>query len=227
METGLHALVIGATGAVGREIVDLLVTNSNWSKITIVVRRKIPRWEQNISKINFIEADSLDFLANEKNELEKIFTDGQIHTLFCCLGSRVGRGKEEFVKVDYTYVINSAFLCQKLSIPHFSLVSSKGANVNSCFFYFRTKGNADRDVVNYIIDYVSIFRPGALFDRDNDKRCMESILKCLRCCIPGISCKALAEVMIDNAEDYHKNGKKKDSQILENSEIVALSKRLK
>ena len=40
----LNAIVIGATGAVGRELVDYLLSNDNYSKISIFVRRIIDRW---------------------------------------------------------------------------------------------------------------------------------------------------------------------------------------
>jgi oxidoreductase len=229
METGLHAIIIGPTGAVGREIVDILLQSNTWSKLTLVVRRKIDRWTnispQLSSKLLFIESDNLDFLAGEKSNQETIFNNGPYDSLFCCLGSRVGKGKEEFIKVDYTYVMNSAFLCQKLDIKHFSLISSGGANSKSCFLYLRTKGQADEDVVKYIIDYVSIFRPGVLYDRDNDKRCIESLLKCC-CCIPGISCKNLSKVVVHDAEEYHRNGKKRDNHIYEHSEIIKILKGL-
>ena len=44
-----HALVIGGTGATGKEIVNLLIKNSNFSKITLFVRKEI---QINNSKIN-------------------------------------------------------------------------------------------------------------------------------------------------------------------------------
>ena len=37
----LHALVLGATGATGQEIVKLLLEDSNFSKVSVFVRRKI------------------------------------------------------------------------------------------------------------------------------------------------------------------------------------------
>ena len=40
----LNAIVIGATGAVGRELVDYLLSNVNYNKISIFVRRIIDRW---------------------------------------------------------------------------------------------------------------------------------------------------------------------------------------
>ena len=66
----LKAIVIGATGAVGRELVDYLLNNPNYSKITIFVRRMITRWvdlpEDKKQKLNIIEVDSLDCIKTQK-----------------------------------------------------------------------------------------------------------------------------------------------------------------
>ena len=37
----INAIIIGATGAVGRELVDYLLMNENYGKVTIFVRRVI------------------------------------------------------------------------------------------------------------------------------------------------------------------------------------------
>lgn len=117
------AIVIGATGACGRELVDQLLVSPEYDKITIYVRRKINRWE-NLSddkakKLDIKIVDSLDILGEGKEEWEKRVQGEIYNVVFCCLGSRVGRGDEEFKKVDYTYVCQSSELCEKLNIPHF------------------------------------------------------------------------------------------------------------
>jgi hypothetical protein len=59
------------------------------------------------------------------------------------LGSRVGRGKEEFVKVDLTYPTEFAKMAKKMSVPVYGLLSSSGAKASSMFFYMKTKGQAE------------------------------------------------------------------------------------
>ena len=41
----INDIIIGVTGAVGRELVDYLLMNENYGKITLFVRRIIDRWE--------------------------------------------------------------------------------------------------------------------------------------------------------------------------------------
>jgi len=176
----LRAIIIGATGAVGRELVDILLKSNYYSNITVLARRKIDRWNalstEESLKFKFINVENLDILSKNKEELEKIFNNEiNYDTVFCCLGSRVKKG-DEFVRVDYDYVVYSSELAEKLSIPHFSLISSVGANSKSWLLYLRTKGKADEECLKKNIPYISIFRPGLIKNRDNDSRCGEKFL---------------------------------------------------
>ena len=51
----LHALVLGATGATGKEIVKLLLKDSNFSKVSVFVRKNmhINHEKISINKIDF------------------------------------------------------------------------------------------------------------------------------------------------------------------------------
>jgi len=95
-----NAIIIGATGAVGRELIDILLESNKYSNIAIFVRRIIDRWvnlpedKKNILKI--IKCDNLDFLSLSKEEIIKKYSElnTQYDVLFNTLGSRVGRGDE-------------------------------------------------------------------------------------------------------------------------------------
>jgi hypothetical protein len=224
----LNAIVIGATGAVGRELVDYLISNINYNKISIFVRRIIDRWvdlpEGKKEKLNIIEVENLDCLSNE-NEIKSLLNDNlQYHVLFNTLGSRVGRGNEEFRKVDFTYVVNSCILCEKLNINHFSNCSAGNADRNSCFLYSRVKGEAEDECLSKNVNYISILRPGIIADRDNDSRCMEKIAACL-CCCWRITSKEIALGMMVDDLDYQIGAKEQKGVRISNSEIKALAQK--
>lgn len=227
-KVSLKALIIGATGATGRELTDLLVNSDNYSEIYVIARRTINRWDNyNITqkeKLHIIKHDDLGILGKEKDEiistLNKDFSD--INTVFCCLGSRVGRGESEFIKVDYDFVLYSASLCEKFSIPHYTVVSSKGADPKSWFLYMRTKGKADEAVLKMNIPYISVFRPGAILDRDNDDRFGEKCLKLIPF-IPKITSLNLARALMVDDLDYHLKRKDlKGARIITHSETLEL-----
>jgi oxidoreductase len=200
--TNLSALIIGGSGAVGREIIDILINSPNYAHITIPTRRRIEKWnlykEKELEKIKFIDIDSLDDILNIKefaNIKTKFFPNTKFDTIFCCLGSRVKLGEEAFRKVDFEYVVNAAKLAAFLNVHHYSIVSSKGANANSCFLYLRVKGQADEELMKEDINCISVHRPGIIKDRDNDSRIGEKIVKYVPF-LDKIFSKSLAEAIV-------------------------------
>lgn len=230
MESNLNlkAIVIGATGAVGRELVDYLLNNENYSKITIIVRRMITRWvdlpEDKKNKLNIIEVDSLDCISNIEQITSLLKEDTQYDVLFNTLGSRVGQGKDVFYKVDYTYVVDSCTLCEKFNITHFSNCSAGNADRNSCFYYSQVKGQAEDSCLEKNVNYISIMRPGIITDRDNDPRCIECLVGCL-CCCWRISSKEIALAMMIDDLDYQKGNKDAKKVRIDNSTMKTLAQR--
>ena len=223
-----NAIVIGATGAVGRELVDYLLSSPYYNKISIFVRRIIDRWvdlpEGKKEKLHIIEVDNLDCLSNEKEIMTLLNDNLQYDVLFNTLGSRVGRGNEEFYKVDFTYVVNSCILCEKLNISHFSNCSAGNADKNSCFYYSKIKGQAEDECLCQRVNYISIFRPGVILDRDNDSRCGEKLIGCF-CCCWRISSKEIAMGMMVDDINYQLGTKEQKSIRISNSEIKTLAQK--
>jgi oxidoreductase len=232
LDKKIKAIIIGATGATGRELTDLLLKSDYYSKVTVLVRRKIDRWsklsEKEMEKLNIILTDDLGVLNKDNEEISALFNNDMTYdTVFCCLGSRVGKG-DEFRRVDFDFVVYSAILCEKFSIPHFSLVSSKGADPKSWFKYFKIKGMADEECLKRDVRYISVFRPGAILDRDNDDRFGEKCLKFIPF-IDKIKSSDLARsLMIDDINYHIKNKIKinekenKFAHVITHSDIEAL-----
>ncbi|KAM3143763.1 hypothetical protein pb186bvf_004039 [Paramecium bursaria] len=133
-QTGLRALVLGASGAVGRDLVQELINSPQWIEITIFVRRTLPEWEQNDQKINtklkIIKLDNLDELENIE-----LWSFQNINSIFCVIGSHPILGEALYIKVDHDYPLFMAKIAKKNNIPHYSLLTGQGSNKNSYFFY--------------------------------------------------------------------------------------------
>ncbi len=149
----LHALVLGASGATGRELVKLLLDDSNFSQVSIFVRTdpKISDKKLTIHKIDFAKLE-------EYKDLIK----GDI--LFSALGTtkKEAGGKKEQYLVDYTYQYEFAKMASDNGVTNYSLVSSTGANVNSSFFYPRIKGALEEAVKKLNFKKIDIFQPPML-----------------------------------------------------------------
>tara|TARA_Y100001970_G_C13927092_1_gene696325 strand:- start:164 stop:811 length:648 start_codon:yes stop_codon:yes gene_type:complete len=149
----LHALVLGATGATGRELVKLLLEDSNFMQVSIFVRSKIDIDHEKliIHKIDFTR-------LNEYNNLIK----GDI--LFSALGTtkKEAGGKKEQFLVDYTYQYEFAKMASENGVNHYSLISSIGADKNSFFFYPKIKGALESSIKSLEFNKIHIFQPPSL-----------------------------------------------------------------
>ena len=149
----LHALVIGATGATGRELVQLLLKDDDFSQVSIFVRTA-PNIKHKKLKINII-----DFKELEKH---KVIIKGDI--LFSALGTtkKDAGGKDQQYEIDYTYQYEFAKIAAENGVANYSLVSSVGANAKSSFFYPKIKGALEEAVKKLDFKKIDIFQPPML-----------------------------------------------------------------
>ena len=231
-------IVFGANGAVGRELIDYLIKLNKYSKITIIVRKKIDKWDNLSNKeksiLNIIELESLDFLINNLQKIENLIPDiKSYNSIFSTLGSRVKRGKEEFNKVEKIYTIQILKLCEEYFIQHFSYISSSKANKKSPFMLWKIKGETEDELEKInSIPLISIFRPGLLKERDNDKRLGESLVDFVPF-FSKIKVKDVAKAMVINDIKFLENYILFDKTIeiknkiekIENSNMIILSKK--
>jgi hypothetical protein len=201
VQTLLKMVVIGASGASGREVVRNAAIDPAVGTIKIITRRILPEWESDpvISrKITIIKLDHYDNLISLKSEI----SDSNFDVFFCCLGTTQKTGKENFKKVDYTYCLRSAELAKESNIPHFSVVSSAGTDATSSFFYLKTKGEMERDIKKIGFGYCTVAKPGFLRNRENDSRLGEKFWWCFVCCAANIEIKTLGAALVIDAIRY-------------------------
>jgi len=97
--------------------------------------------------------------------------------VFCCLGTTIktAGSQEAFLKVDYTYVIESARIAKSQGTPAFSVVSAMGANSKSGIFYNRVKGDMEEALQKIGFSSLLIFRPSLLIGERKEVRTGEVI----------------------------------------------------
>jgi uncharacterized protein YbjT (DUF2867 family) len=166
------AIVIGATGLIGKHITKLLLDNPAYSKVKVFVRRSLnisnPKLEEHI--VNFDELDKWK---------TKIIGD----ELFSAMGTTIRKAKSTSIqyKVDVTYQYEVAKAASENGVKSYFLVSSSGANAKSKLFYMRIKGELDEKVKQLSFNKIRIFRPSLLLGERPEKRfgekAAENILK--------------------------------------------------
>jgi len=160
------ALVIGATGLVGRAIVQHLLNDQAISKITILVRRLS---DLNHQKINEVVVD-FDKLADYKEQI-------RADHIYCTMGTTmaIAGSKQAFFKVDYTYPLKTAEIAIKNGAEIYSIVTAVGANARSSVFYSRTKGELEEAIKKLSFKGLHIYQPSFLTGDRQDGRTGESL----------------------------------------------------
>ena len=122
----MKALVVGATGAVGKDLVRLLLDDERFDEIHIFVRSTSGVKQENLIEhiVNF------DNIAEWK---DKLFGD----VLFSCIGTTLkdAGSKEKQWKIDYDYQYDIAAAASENGVERYILVSSVGASASSTVFY--------------------------------------------------------------------------------------------
>lgn len=141
---GKTALVVGATGAVGRETLRGLCESENYDKIIVWARREL-----NFSHEK-LETQIINF-----DEIKDI-RPCEVDEIFCALGTTMKQAgsRGQFYKVDVSYPVNIAKWGIASGVRRFALISSQGANERSRFFYLRAKGKAEKKIA--VLDYESL-----------------------------------------------------------------------
>lgn len=152
------AIIIGATGLVGKELVKQL--SSFYNKVIVIARRPPEIMSNNMRFYQLIDFDNLSEV------FENVDLDNETDA-FSCLGTTKKQAgcEEAFRKVDYGYNLSFAKLCFQKKVKNFFLVSALGADTHSRFFYNRVKGEIEQDIANIGFDSLYIFRPSLLLGK--------------------------------------------------------------
>lgn len=144
------ALVAGASGLVGRHLLDELLDSPRWDRVVSLGRRELdiahPRLEQRLVTLP-------DF-----GDL------GGVDDAFCCLGTtmRQAGSREAFRHIDHDAVVALARASARGGASAFLHVTALGADPGSRVFYNRVKGETERDVAEVGPGTTVAFRPSIL-----------------------------------------------------------------
>ncbi|REG91609.1 NAD(P)H-binding protein [Flavobacterium aquicola] len=169
----MKALVIGATGATGKDLVNILLQDSDYKEVVLFVRRYSGMKHSQLTEV-LTDFDKLE----EVSEL----INGDV--LFSCLGTtlKVAGSKENQRHIDYEIPLKFAEIAKTNGISKAVLLSAYGASSTSKVFYSKIKGELEDKIASLAFDSYIVFRPGLLLRKDTNRmgeRLSASVLKFL------------------------------------------------
>lgn len=156
----MKALVIGATGATGKDLVAQLMADEDFEQVDIFVRREVSLSHPKL-RIHIVDFDRID---EWKDQLR-----GDV--LFSALGTtlkQAGSQKAQW-QIDYTYQYEAARAAKDNGVDTMVLVSSAWATADSKVFYTRMKGQLEEDIKKLGFRSLAIMRPPSLIRKDTDR----------------------------------------------------------
>lgn len=161
-----RAVLFGATGLVGRALLQHLLEDEAYEKVVAVVRNELsfthPRLQTVV--IDFRQlGDCREFLEGAD--------------IFCCLGTTMKKAgsREAFRKVDYQYPLEIARLAKEEGASQFLIITAIGANSRSVFFYNRVKGELEEALRELALPSLHMFHPSLLLGSRQEHRRSEEL----------------------------------------------------
>ena len=147
------AIVLGASGLVGTELVHQLLNSSEFEKVKTFVRRSLgisnPKLEEHLIDFDNLSSWKQDLIGD---------------SLFSCMGTtlKTAGSKEKQYMVDYTYPFQCIEAAIQNGTKQIILVSSIGAKASSSNFYLRMKGELEEAIKKLNPSNFIVFRPSIL-----------------------------------------------------------------
>ena len=158
------ALIVGATGLIGKQLLQLLLDDGYYEKVKAITRKPLE-----------ISHPKLENLVLDFDKLNEHYSDLKSDDVFCCLGTtiRIAKTKEAFRKVDFDYPVELGRLAKNHGASQYFLISALGADRNSSIFYNKVKGEAEEAIQQLSFHSLHIFRPSLLLGDRQEQRAGE------------------------------------------------------
>ena len=162
------AIIIGATGLTGGILLNKLLADSTFEKVTLFSRSSVqvdhPKIEEHLIDMFALENYSEDFIGD---------------VVFCCIGTTKTKtpDKTMYSRIDHGIPMAAARLSKKNKIDRFIVMSTMGADSKSAVFYNKTKGEMEQDVLRFEIENTYILQPSLIGGRRAEIRTGERFAK--------------------------------------------------
>jgi uncharacterized protein YbjT (DUF2867 family) len=163
------AILFGASGFVGSNLLNELLNNPDYEKVIIVVRKSLD-----------IHHPKLITLIGDYHSLPGLKINMVADEIFIAIGTTKKNtpNKDEYYQIDHDYPVLAAKIAKENGAKSVFIVTVVGANADSGVSYVKMKGEIERDVIALDFQHTHIFRPSMIMGIRKEKRLLEkSIIK--------------------------------------------------
>lgn len=197
-------LIVGATGLVGKLVLQHALADNRVSQVIALTRRPmIPR--------NGLDHDRLENVVIDFADMPGQAAWWSVDGVVSALGTtRATAGsRSAYRTIDYDYPLAVARHARDHGATRFSLTSSLGADPRSPFTYTRTKGELERELQRLGFASLTIVRPSVLDGQREQQRLDERMAKTIFMMLAPVlprrlrvsPASAVAACLIDGAID--------------------------
>lgn len=156
----MKALIIGATGATGKDLVRVLVQDPAYTEVKLFVPRPTGQAHPKLTEI----ITNFDHPGRVAGQIT-----GDV--LFSCLGTTLKTaGSQEIQRhIDHDLPLKFARVAKTDGVDRLVLLSAYGASATSKVFYSKLKGELEQSLIQLHFPQTIIFRPGLLLRKDSDR----------------------------------------------------------
>ena len=167
----MKALIIGATGATGKDLVEVLLKDPHYTEVVAFVRRASGRAHPKYSEV-----------ITDFEKLENVASLIRGDVWFSCLGTtrKTAGSKAKHWHIDYDLPAKFAEIARRNGVVRAVLLSAYGASSTSRVFYSKLKGTLDDHIAALGFEPCIIFRPGFLIRENTDRPSELMIAKALK-----------------------------------------------
>jgi uncharacterized protein YbjT (DUF2867 family) len=215
------ALVFGATGLVGRALIEELCKSDRYDLIKIFVR----------SNTDFAGREKVKEFITDFDNLKALSDMISGDDLFICLGTTIKKAGSvaRMEEIDRDLPVKIASIASGNSVEKLAVISSVGANPGSSNYYLRIKGEMENGLMKLKFTTLIILRPSMLLGDRNERRAGEEIAKIMMKFVgvlligklskyKGIDGMTVAKAMLKSIHE------KTGTEILESDQIQKIGK---
>ena len=160
------AILFGASGLIGSHLLELLLSNNEYSKVKIFTRNSI--------KKNHVKLDIYNINFKQLNNHKDNITGDD---LFFCIGTTKKQtpNKLDYIETELKLPITIAQIAKENNIKSFVYISSGGSNAKSKNLYLQNKGKAEDEIVKLSFGFTAIIQPSLLLGNRSEFRIGERI----------------------------------------------------